>query len=291
MSIYEESLRSQKGIWKDILGNPSELALPFQNPKRIVLFGIGSSFHAAKLTSYVFNRFKSSVRCPVFAFPSQAVGVEFIPQKGDWAFGFSHRGKTPHTVSALQKFRSAGALPILVAGQQAESLDPIDSILRTTPPERCEPHSYSVTGAICALTSLILGPEISKEWEKLAGESDPDLEECKKQAGKGPKLVLGEWEGEWVAREGALKLMEVAKIPVRAFGTEEYFHGPRLSVQTSDSIWWVKGTNDDRAKKLNTLKIEMKDDSPLGWVNSLVQLQWLSLATAINLGVNPDAQE
>jgi fructoselysine-6-P-deglycase FrlB-like protein len=229
------------------------------------------------------------VRCPVFAFPSQVIGTEFIPQKGDWAFGFSHRGKTPHTIDAIQKFKSAGALSILVAGQQAESMAPVDSILKTTPMERCEPHSFSVTGAICALTTLILGNGISKEWERLASEADPDLEQCKDQSKKGSQILLGEWEGEWVAREGALKLMEVAKIPVRAYGTEEYFHGPKHSTKESDAVWWVKGSNDERAKKLNTLKIEYASGSPLGWVSALIQLQWLALGTAINLKVDPDA--
>ena len=31
--------------------------------------------------------------------------------------------------------------------------------------------------------------------------------------------------------------MEMARIPVRAFGSEEFFHGPRFSVGPKDAVW------------------------------------------------------
>ncbi len=271
MSIFEESLRSQREIWKEITPrvlalNETQAFLPPRQPKRIILFGIGSSHHAARLSASILSRAKEQLRVPVFAFPSQAIGVEFHPQSGDWAFGFSHRGKTPWTTGALEKFKSAGAWTALVAGQGIGEL-------QTSPMEKCEPHSISVTGAICAVTTLILGRSIAQEWGRISQENDPDLEDCKSRAGKGPQVVLGEWEGEWVAREAALKLMEAARIPVRAYGSEEYLHGPKFCEKKSDLVW--------------TIEASLKT-SPLDFIRSLVEMQWLALATAINLGVNPD---
>ena len=101
--------------------------------------------------------------------------------------------------------------------------------------------------------------------------------------------MLGEWEGEWLAREGALKLMEMARLPVRAFGSEEYFHGPRYSRGPKDKIWHVAHQKDKRAPEIEAShQVGMFGASPLAWVPALVELQWMALAVALNRGVDPD---
>jgi fructoselysine-6-P-deglycase FrlB-like protein len=107
-------------------------------------------------------------------------------------------------------------------------------------------------------------------------------------------VLLGEWEGEWIAREGALKLMEMAKLPVRAFGSEEFFHGPKFSVKPKDTIWHCETHRDPRSLDLSdavqgeVVRISVSTSTPISWVPALVELQWLALAVALNLGVDPD---
>ena len=43
-------------------------------------------------------------------------------------------------------------------------------------------------------------------------------------------VIIGDGLREWVAREAALKLQEAAYVRARAFGLEEFLHGPRISV-------------------------------------------------------------
>jgi fructoselysine-6-P-deglycase FrlB-like protein len=293
MSGVETALRAQRDAWREVVEATvaiSNRELPMETPKRILLFGVGSSFHAARLTAYTLIRDKFRERTPVIACSSLAIGTEIFPVRGDWAFAFSHRGKTEVTLKALEICERAGAFTLLVAAKNVEQPPSARFLLSTVPAETVEPHTVSLTSAVCAVTTLLSSGKASEEWEALRSIGDPDLDTDRSRAGEGPAIILGEWEGEWLAREGALKLMEMARLPVRAFGSEEYFHGPRLSRGEADKIWHVAHPNDRRSGEIQAAhQIGMFGASPLAWVPALVELQWLSLAVALNRGVNPDA--
>jgi fructoselysine-6-P-deglycase FrlB-like protein len=262
-----------------------------ETPKRILLFGVGSSYHAAKLCSYTLIRDKYRDRIPVVACNSLAIPTEFLPNRGDWAFGFSHRGKTIPTLKALEHCERAGAFTILVAARGVEQPQAAKFLLSTCEQETVEPHTVSLTSAVCAVTTLLSSGKNAEEWEALRSIGDPDLDTYRSRAGEGPSIMLGEWEGEWLAKEGALKLMEMARIPVRAFSTEEYFHGPRLALTDKDKTWFVAHQKDRRATEIQAAhQVGMFGASPLAWVPALVELQWMALAVALNRGVDPDAK-
>ena len=292
ISIVQEALTAQHENWQEIVERVSRISsreLAPEAPKRILLFGLGSSHYAARLTAFSLMRDKSRPRIPTIACSSMAIGSEIIPAKGDWVFAFSHRGKSKPTNVALEACERAGAFTVLVAGQGVEGPDYARFVLPTTSLERCEPHTLSVTGAICAVTTLMIGAKAAEEWDALRSFPTPDLDRYRERAGKGPSVLMGEWEGEWLAREGALKLMEMARLPVRVFGSEEYFHGPRFSTKPSDSIWHIAMPKDSRTPEIETAqRIEVLGASPLAWVPALIELQWLALAVALNRGVNPD---
>jgi len=295
MSEVENALRSQRDIWKEVserVVGISSREFPPEPPKRVLVFGIGSSHFAAKLTGYSLMRARDQLRIPVISSSSLAVGSEIAPQKGDWAFGLSHRGKTPATLKGLELADKAGAFTLLVGAQgldHVESLPYVKYYLPTCPPEKCEPHTVSVSSAICAVTTLMLGLRAVEEWDALRSIGDPHLELLRSRAGEGPSILLGEWEGEWLAREGALKLMEMASLPVRAFSSEEFFHGPKMSVRDDEPIWHVSLAKDVRNKDIRSAyRVDVRGGSPMSWMPALVELQWLSLAVALNRGMNPD---
>jgi fructoselysine-6-P-deglycase FrlB-like protein len=293
MSIVEDTLKTQRECWGEIssrvLGNTAR-ELPIETPKRILLFGVGSSHFAARLTAYALLRDRTRQRVPVIACDSLAVGVDVFPTRGDWAFAFSHRGKTPVTRKAIELCDREGAVSIMVTGQGVEQPESVRYQLTTTPLERTEAHTISVTGAICGVTSLLLGERAREEWETLRSIGDPNLDVLRGRAGNGPEVIVGEWEGEWLAREAALKIMEMARIPVRAYGTEEFFHGPRLAVTPENTVWHVAHPRDPRNLEVKRkLEIFVSATSALAWIPSLVELQWLALATALNLDRDPDA--
>lgn len=292
MSLVEEALRSQAAIWREVCERVSSVSnreFPSEAPKRILVFGIGSSYHAAKLISYTLSRDKSRPRMPVLACSSMAIGGEVVPQRGDWAFAISHRGNTPATLAAIEACQRANVFTVLVSGRGVRTPDNVQLQFETCELEKCEPHTVSMTSAVCAVTTHFMGTKAREEWEMLGAIGFPAVEIMQRRVGRGPALILGEWEGEVLAREGALKLMEMARLPVRAFGTEEYFHGPRFSVGADDEIWQVVHAKDQRASEIKAgYRFNINGSTPLAWVPTLMEMQWAALAVAANLGVDPD---
>src|SRR4051812_33524932 len=292
MSIVEDNLRAQPRLWREISRRATEThaELPLEHPKRILMFGAGSSHFAARLTGLSLQKGQKLPRAQVIACSSmQVLGGEVKAERGDWVMAFSHRGRTKVTLQALDQCQQAGAFGILVGGEGAPN-EVARHHLKTSPLETIEPHTMAVTGAIAAVTSLLLGGPVIEEWDYLATRcADFDLDRMRERAGKGPAVILGEWEGEWIAREGALKLMEMAQLPVRAFGSEEFFHGPRWSLGKGDAIWHCETHRDPRSAELkSTHRISVSTSTPISWVPALVELQWLALAVALNLGLDPD---
>ncbi|MCM2324581.1 MAG: hypothetical protein NDJ90_15080 [Oligoflexia bacterium] len=293
MTLVEEALRQQRESWREIserIAGVSNRELPPETPRRILLFGVGSSHFAAKLSGYSLIRDRFRPRIPVVACSSMDIGHEVTPGKGDWAFAFTHRGGTPVTLEALELCARNGAFPVMVAGVGARENDIARLVLPTTPLEKVEPHTMSLTGAVCAATTLLMGNKVFEEWDAVRSIGDPNLDVLRGRAGQGPSVIIGEWEGEWIAREGALKFMEMARLPVRAFGSEEFFHGPRFSVKPGDSLWHVALPRDPRGTEIKAdYRVDIFGASPLAWVPALVELQWLALAVSLNIGVNPDS--
>lgn len=292
MTEVETALRAQREIWREIIDRVPQTAgreLPIESPKRILLFGLGSSLYAARLIAWTLLRDRTRLRVPVVACSSLSIGLEVTPQRGDWAFAITHRGSKGPTLAALEYCDRVGAFTVMVTAKGVQIPEFARLSVETTPLEKCEPHTMSMTGAVCAITSMLMGPKAHEEWEALRSIGEPDLDQMRNRAGEGPAVLLGEWEGYWLAREGALKLMEMARLPVRAFGSEDFFHGPRFSVKPGDKIWHISMPKDPRNDEIKAdHQIGIFGASPLAWVPALVELQWLSLATALNVGVNPD---
>lgn len=303
MSQVEDTLRAQREIWREVYERVSMISsheLPPEAPGRILLFGIGSSHFAAKLTGFSLIRAKGTgrFRVPVVSCSSLAIQHEVIPRHGDFAFGFTHRGRTAATRQALDACARAGAFTLLVAGQGLRDLAADESIrfyLPTSPMEKVEVHTMSVSAAVCAVTTLLLGGSATEEWDAVRSIGDPNLDVLRSRVGQGPSVLVGEWEGEWLAREGALKLMEMARLAARAFGSEEFFHGPQRSVPPELPLWHVSmdddSRNEDIARIRPAYRVDVRGRTPMAWVPALVELQWLSLAVALNRGMDPDGAE
>ncbi len=288
----ERNLRAQRESWSEIAERCTSISnreFPHEPPKRLLMFGVGSSHYAARLAAYAIQRDRVRLRTPVRACTSTDIGSEVMPQKGDWVYAFTHRGTSAATRQALEICERNGAFPIAVCGKGATPPEVARLVLETVELETVEPHTISVTGAVCAVTSQILGPKCVEEWDALKFLPSPDLELLRRRAGQGPSVILGEHEGEWLAREGALKLMEMAKLPVRAFSSEEYFHGPHFSELPNSPIWHVSTQKDPRQEEIQAAyRISVSGGSPLAWVPALLELQWLALAVALNRDINPD---
>ena len=210
MSLVEEALRSQATVWREVCERVAAISnreFPPETPKRILLFGLGSSYHAARLIAYTLMRDKSRPRLPVLACSSMAIGTEVIPQRGDWAIAISHRGTSGATLAAIEACQRANVFTILVSGKGVRCPEGAQLQFETCELEKCEPHTVSMTSAVCAVTTHFMGIKARDEWEMLGALGFPSVETMQSRVGNGPAVILGEWEGDCLAREGALKLM------------------------------------------------------------------------------------
>ncbi len=303
MSLVEEALLSQRQTWRvisrEVVSGGWIHSLPHQPPRRILLFGVGSSYFAAKLIAYSLIRSMQldSVRSPipVIACSSLGIGVDVIPAKDDWIFSLSHRGQTRVTLQALEKCAHTGAYIVFVAAKGTTKPSLAQLMLSTSEVEKCEPHTVGMTSAICAVTSLLLGPRAIAFWNSMSSKPNPDLKQLRERIQYPPTVLLGEWEGEWIAREIALKLTEMASLRCPVFSSEEFFHGPQVLTKkrgAAERIWHVSVAGDPREKQIQAdYRTCVPRAGALSWVSSLVEMQWLTLALALSLGVNPDVGE
>jgi fructoselysine-6-P-deglycase FrlB-like protein len=291
-SIVEQTLLAQRDQWKDITDRISKISdrdLPHEVPKRIIFFGLGSSYFASRLCMFALKRDKTRPRLPVIGCSSMNVGADVIPAKGDWVFALTHRGGSARTMEALELAERLGAFTMAVTGKGVENPKASRFQLETVELEKVEPHTSAVTGAVCAVTTLLMGQKAVDEWQALTSIGHPDLELCRSRAGQGPNVILGEWEGEVLAREASLKLLEMSKLRSRAYSSEEYFHGPHIAKRDEDVVWHVSMPKDYRNDQIiPDYRVGVFGASPLAWVPALIELQWMSLAVALNRGINPD---
>jgi len=306
----EKALRRQGDVWREITerGNAVRELLPTTLPRRVIIFGVGSSHYAARLAVAELargTRESHELRSPpVVAAFSTEIGQTVMPEAGDWAIAITHRGSTEATNSALRRAQQRGAVTIQVSAQGVTCPHWSQALLETSERETCEPHTKSMTGAICAVTNLVQ-PKLAQYWLERAKAYDPDalMREAKaaqeKVARHAPVLLLGEGAGEWIAREAGLKVMEMAHVPVRVFNTEEYRHGPWYSTVANDRTW-ITGSQDSIDSgavlkaydgPLDESMMEIFGYDPavaLDWLKPLAALQWRALALALSLDVNPD---
>jgi fructoselysine-6-P-deglycase FrlB-like protein len=300
MSFVEEALRSQRKTLREIaqgiVKEGVSQNLPPQPPKRIILIGVGSSLFSAHLSGLTLMREQLrkpiQVQIPIISCSSVDIGLKVIPARGDWVFGLSHRGRTEVTLRALEVSSEAGAFTVLVTARDVVAAPFVRFTLPTSSLEKCEPHTVGMTSAICATTTFILGSPMADQWSALTRQSDPNLEVLQKDVEKGPTVLLGEWEGEWIAREISLKLTEMAQLRVPAYGTEEFFHGPQVlskSLGEQEKIWYVPVPGDQRSSQVkDSYRTKGGKNHSISWVSALIDLQWRVLAVALNLGKNPD---
>lgn len=276
MSIVEETLRLQRKALEATARRAAAAAPPPANVKRVLLFGLGSSRHAAHLTAETL--ISAGFPVPVRACAPLALGHDLMAEAGDLAIGFSHRGSNKLVLAALKACKDAGAHRVLVSAEGA------GGDLVSGPLERCEPHTVGVTGAICAATSWLT--RRAELWKPVWEGQDPELEADV----EAPTVLLGERAGEWTAREAALKLLEMAHHPTRVFGSEEFFHGPSWVLRPEDRVWHVATPGDARTGDIKAHRRIAADvkEGPAAWANALIRLQWLALALAVKRGVDPD---
>lgn len=253
----------QPNHWKEIVARLSggvwSRSLPWDPPETVFWVGEGSSLHAAALTGAVLGGGGPHTRwgrpprwdiaCAASEF-AQMAGRLSGPKQ--WFVGFSHRGQTATTVKALKQARARGFYTVWVASQAIEQPPAeVDLFLPAGPLETVEPHTSAVTSAVVAATTVLGDGSFRDIWlAAILGDriAQPELPESI-QGLKDGAWVVSHGAGEWLAREFALKCLELGGPQLRPSASEAFFHGPSLFLPQrgqKTQVLWLDSSEDPR---------------------------------------------
>ncbi len=214
-------------------------------PSAVVLLGIGSSFHSARLAE---REFRALSGLPVACLtPEQAIlHLGEISEK-TLVIAVSQSGTSANTLSALKEIKRSGAAVFAVTqglsspiAKEAQAVVPL-----YIPDEKAGPKTMGVMASVCSL--LLIAAALSEKkdaWEALKADllAEADAMAENLPAVRAWVLSLGDTlaqETSWMvvgqraafapAGECALKLTETVRRTVAFYELEEAVHGPCAS--------------------------------------------------------------
>lgn len=202
---------------------------------RVLLVGSGTSHHAARLAR------PSAARPARVLVPGDALHGDGDLGLGPdlLVVGVSQSGRSTGTRAVLDRARAAGSPTLLVTGDPGPAGPGGPAVLDVAcGPERVGPKTKGFTATVVALHLLLrmlddpagaslagLDDLAARVRAVLADAASAVAAVCARPAPESVHVVT--W-GRWrpVADEGALKVLETARVPVDVWDVEEFLHGP-----------------------------------------------------------------
>jgi glucosamine--fructose-6-phosphate aminotransferase (isomerizing) len=306
-SAFADEIAAQPDQLQHMLDDPATrdaihaAAEGIQRCNRLWLIGTGSSQHVAELgVAMLHEAGRAATWSPAMPF------VDWAPVLGpkDGVIVVSHSASTAYALSARAQSFLAGLTTITVTHRGAHLPDAIG----TVPRERSQAASGSFTGALLAFA--MLAREIGGTWASdadLAGlpqavstaSADPALLEVPR-----PERVLtiaGVGVGTVTAREGALKLREVARLPAEGVDAELLLHGAGGALGPRDRLLAIAPPQDAEGLLEGVVDAAERSGVSVSWLREptdlpallaqiplAVRLQSLALRLAVEGGHDPD---
>lgn len=309
-------------------GNDAALdgsAAKLRDAARVVIAGIGSSWHAALVGERLLAQaggLGARVRA-MSTFELAAYGP--APDATTATIVISHGGGSRYVREALDAAKRAGGATIALTGKGHETLAAAQHVLRTVDPEVSSTHTVSYTTALSLLVSLAirLGArdlahelgEIPDHVATLLGQESWD-DMAARYAGRRRYWVLGAGPNVATAYEVALKMSEAAHVTALGFEIEQFLHGGWAAVDADDLVIVVAPAGPAReralmagraAREIGAAVLMLAEESDrdaaavasetiaippipelLSPILTIVPLQLLTYHLALARGVNPD---
>lgn len=286
-SRYETNIFAQPAAVAAALAAPAPVWMRRPKARKVFLVGVGTNDNAAHMAAWLWSSAGLDARA--------VHGHDFVSRPyrlgpGDLGVFLSHGGGRSYTVQAEAMARRAGAETVVVTAD-GSPWPGAPRRLETGPREdtRAYTHSYTTTMAWLmrwAGTPSLLAPfrrvTASLSW----GPAFPAVKEST------DLVLLGDGLREWVAREAALKVLETSYLKVRAYGLEEFLHGPHVSVGRGSvavgfSAPGVRRWDAARAW-LETVGVPFTEVRSADWLAQVLWSQRLALSCCRRLKQDPD---
>jgi glucosamine--fructose-6-phosphate aminotransferase (isomerizing) len=218
-----------------------EAAADLRAAGRLIVTGIGTSFHAATLGAEFLRILGAPVEArAVHAFEFAEYHAD--PPPGSAVIVVSHRGTKGYSLRSLEKARAAGALTIAVTSTEtAEGIRAAGRLLLTCEQEASAAHTKSYTCALAllgALAARLAGDDGARA--ALAGvsgllegllQAEAAIERLARAHAERSRWILaGGGPHAVTASEIALKLRETSYVAAEGHQVEQLLHGPLCAV-------------------------------------------------------------
>jgi glucosamine--fructose-6-phosphate aminotransferase (isomerizing) len=292
----------------------------------VVLFGIGTSWHAALVGELLLARVGGlghRVRA-LHSFELASYWPASPARTG--AVAISHRGSKRFSQEALARAKSDGGVGIALSGKNAARIGDADFTLVTVNQEDSAAHTGGYTGALALLAALAAG--VGRD-DAFAHALDPVPDQLAFLLGQESWEALAERFGDrrryWfvgggpntaTAYEAALKMSEANYATASGFNCEQFLHGAYAAMSADDLLVLVAPPGPSRERCLDAARVAKAIGTPvlalareddremaglaaetialpeldelLSPILTIVPLQLLAYHVAIRRGVNPD---
>ncbi len=237
MSKMRTALESQPQELARLLADagPAEAAASSLAGRRLLLIGIGTSWHAAHHGAWMLR--EAGVEAEA-AHAADVAPYERPIDPADGVIVLSHTGGTGYSMQMLERAREAGAATVHISGIGN------GGELETVAAEASYAYTVSHTAALLRLAQIAtalgarLGP-LDDVPERVAAV----LERPAPLIDVPDRLVelIGAGPNAWTAQEGALKIREAAYVAAEGLSSEQFFHGPSVALDEQDTLVVLDG--------------------------------------------------
>ncbi|GAC1681374.1 MAG: hypothetical protein PVS3B3_01070 [Ktedonobacteraceae bacterium] len=230
---------------------PTQAAQQLNSRERILLAGIGTSYHAALIGEYLFRL------AGVDAWAVRSYDFVTYPRplrSNDGVVVISHRGSKVHGIGAVQRAKQAGIFTVGITGKGSKMRD-VNIVLETVEQEVSSAHSISFTGTLIRLAQIaahlaalrgntLIVQQIEQGLTIIPTSLEQvfPLENILRQvahdvvARQRRIFIVGAGPNAAIAPEGALKAKEAAYVTVEGLELEQAIHGPFVGFEANDLI-------------------------------------------------------
>lgn len=248
------SIHAQPEMVRQLLTDwdgPSQAAERLAQVNRVLLSGIGTSFHAAMVGEYLLRRAGADAWA-VRSF--EFVNYPRPLRSDDGVIVISHRGSKLHGNMAVQRALDAKVLTIGITGKSSKMQGP-DIVIETVEQDPSSTHSISYTGALTRLGQVAvrlaakLGnaeqarlleqglQQLPALMENILAREDEVRSIAQEAVTKQRRIYfLGAGPNAATAPEGALKAKEAAYVTTEGFELEQAIHGPQVAFEHEDLL-------------------------------------------------------
>ena len=254
MTALYRSIHEQPQAIRELLTDwdgPTQAAQQLNARERVLLTGIGTSYHAAIVGEYLLR---------LAGIDAWAVrSYEFVTyprplRSDDGVIVISHRGSKVHGIGAVQRAKQAGIFTVGITGKGSQMRD-VDILLETVGQEISSAHSISYIGTLTRLAQIAArlaglrgNTQIAQKIEQglsvlpMAIEQLFQHEDVLRQIAQDVVMhqrrviIVGAGPNAATAPEGALKAKEAAYITAEGLELEQAIHGPVVGFEASDLL-------------------------------------------------------